>query len=395
MTAAANVLERRGIVVFVAVWAVYALAVSAWHHVAPGGEPAFHLDLRVYRAGAQAFLDGVPLYEGPLDVGRGYEMPFTYPPIAAVVFVPLTWVSAEAAGVIWTLLTYPALFGVLFVVSRRAGRSTSHSLSIGFLGMCLSTVLIPIWMNLNLGQVGIFLMLLVVVDLLPHRTRWPRGLLVGIAASIKLTPAGFILLPLLRKDWRTAAWTTAAAIALTLLGAVLAWEDSVAYWSTLAQSADRVEVFGGAANVSLAGVVSRVGSAGVSLVLLVVCVCVVIALGVVAMRRQLQQGDLATALMINAVVLLMVSPVSWDHHWVWAAPIVLLLGLSSVRHAGRIGPLFVVTAMVFAISPRVPGAWARWVVWGLMYCVLLTAVRPDPRLAVKATPVASVPDGDR
>ena len=75
---------------------------------------------------------------------------------------------------------------------------------IGLIAMCLSTALIPVWTALNLGQVGIVLMLLVVVDMLAPRSVLPRGALVGIAAAVKLTPAGFILFPLLRRDWRTA-----------------------------------------------------------------------------------------------------------------------------------------------------------------------------------------------
>lgn len=378
-------MQRRAIIAFAAVWAVFALASSLWTHVLPGGEPAFHLDLRVFRAGARAFLDGIPLYAEPLDVGGGREMPFTYPPIAAVLFIPLTWVSIETVGVVWTLLAYPALAGALYVVVVRTGRGRRASFWIALFGVCLATVLIPIWTTLNLGQIGIFLMLLAVVDLLAARTLTPRGLLVGIAAAIKLTPAGFVLLPLLRKDWRTAIWMAGTATALTLLGAAFAWNDSVAYWSTLGQSADRVRVHPAVPNISLAGVLSRVDAEPLALVLLIVCDVVIIALAIIAMRRQLSGGDDSNALMVNAILLLLVSPVSWDHHWVWAAPILVILGLASLRDPARIGLIFLVTAMVFADDPHTPGSWMRWVLWAVMYCALLVAVRPDARLARKLT----------
>jgi alpha-1,2-mannosyltransferase len=380
--AVTGIVQRRGVFAFVAVWALFALAASIWLQVIPGGAPAFHLDLRVFRAGAEAYLHGVPLYDAPLDVGGGREMPFTYPPIAAILFIPLTWMSVGAAGVVWTLLCYAALTGVLYTVARWAGRPRRAAGWIALLGMCLATALTPVWTALNLGQIGIFLMLLVVVDLLAPGSRRPRGLLVGVAAAIKLTPAGFLLLPLLRKDWATAVWIAVGALGLTALGALLAWSDSVVYWSTLGQASDRVVVFSGAANISFAGIVPRVAHGTLGAALLIVCDAIAIILAIIAMRRQLSTGDVATALMVNAIVLLLVSPVSWDHHWVWAAPIIALLALASIREPIRFGPLFIVTAMVFAVDPGIPGSWMRWVLWGVMYCVLLVGVRPDPRTDV-------------
>lgn len=236
-------------------------------------------------------------------------MPFTYPPIAAVLFIPLTWVSPEAAGIVWTLLGYFALAGTLFVVCRGAARSRRSDVMIGLIAMCLSTALIPVWTALNLGQVGIVLMLLVVVDMLAPRSVLPRGALVGIAAAVKLTPAGFILFPLLRRDWRTATWMIVAACAMTVLGAIVAWSDSIVYWSTLGQATERVTVFAGAPNISLAGVLARITPDGLRFALLLIAIVATVAIGIGAMRRQLAAADPWSALMVNAVVILLVSPV--------------------------------------------------------------------------------------
>lgn len=378
LSRAVTLIERHGVIVFVVAWALYALVASLWTHALPS---VFHLDLRVFRAGAEAFLAGHSLYDAPLPVGGGREMPFTYPPIAAVLFVPLTWVDLEVAGTLWTLLSCAALAIVLTVVVRATGRDRSSSVWIGLVGLGLSTALIPVWITLNLGQIGILLMLLVVLDLLSQRPRWPRGALVGIAAAIKLTPAGFILLPLLRRDWRTAVWMAAVAVGLTVVGAIIAWDDSVAYWTTLGSASERVRVFEAVANHSFAGLADRLPAGATEMLAWTVLVVIAIGLGILAMRRQLSTGDVATALMVNAVVILLVSPVSWDHHWVWIAPIALLLALASVREPLRFGPLFVVTILVFVFEPGVPGSWLRWVAWGLMYVVLLIGVRPDPRPA--------------
>ncbi|MBF6371085.1 hypothetical protein IU469_36130, partial [Nocardia puris] len=45
---------------------------------------------------------------------------------------------------------------------------------------------------------------------------------------------------------------------------------------------------------------------------------VVLALVVAAMRRAAELPALALA--INAVFTLLLSPISWSHHWVWIAP---------------------------------------------------------------------------
>lgn len=139
-------------------------------------------------------------------------------------------------------------------------------------------------------------------------------------------------------------------------------------------------MFAGAPNISIAGVLARVTPDGLRFTLIAIAISGTVIVGIVAIRRQLAGGDTRTALMVNAVIILLVSPVSWDHHWVWAAPNVLLLGLASTAAPARFAALFVVTAVVFLIDPGLPASWMRWVAWGLMYCVLLTTVRPLPGL---------------
>ena len=58
------------------------------------GQPVW-LDLDVYRRGVSAWLAGEPLV-GPFwfDYANAY-LPFTYPPVAAVILVPATWRAAR------------------------------------------------------------------------------------------------------------------------------------------------------------------------------------------------------------------------------------------------------------------------------------------------------------
>lgn len=75
----------------------------------------YRLDLDVYRLGGSVFLHGPTLYGSMPPTQMGNFLPFTYPPLAAVVFSPLSLVSLEAAGVVVTVLSLVALFGALLV----------------------------------------------------------------------------------------------------------------------------------------------------------------------------------------------------------------------------------------------------------------------------------------
>src|SRR5215472_13047175 len=65
----------------------------------------YRIDLDVYRIGSRVWLDGGNLY-GPLPpTAAGIRLPFSYPPVAAVLLAPLSMLPMEAATTLLTLLT--------------------------------------------------------------------------------------------------------------------------------------------------------------------------------------------------------------------------------------------------------------------------------------------------
>jgi alpha-1,2-mannosyltransferase len=82
---------------------------------------------------------------------------------------------------------------------QRRGRSRSRPYRA--VALPVSLLLEPVWETLQFGQLNLRLMALIALDGLVERPRWPRGMLVGIAAAIELTPAAFVLFFLLRKDY--------------------------------------------------------------------------------------------------------------------------------------------------------------------------------------------------
>ncbi|MGW5146165.1 glycosyltransferase 87 family protein [Rhodococcus koreensis] len=323
----------------------------------------YRLDLDVYRLGGSVFLHGPTLYGSMPATQMGNFLPFTYPPLAAVVFSPLSTVSLATAGTVVTVLSLIALFGVLVVTLDSLGIAPRRTLVWTALGaLAVAMALEPVSSTLDYGQINILLMLLVAADCLPKKTPWPRGLLIGLAAAVKLTPAVFILYFLVRKDFRSAVVTAVSFLAFSAVGAIATWNDSVTYWTQTLFDSDRIGTPAYPANQSITGVLARLGlSDGMRTPIWLLLSVAVLALVIVAMVRALRAGETALALGLNAVLGLLVSPVSWSHHWVWSVPVVLVLGVLAYR---RKSVALAVTAVVGVVVVKLAAHWklgvGRW-----------------------------------
>jgi len=302
---------------------------------------AYHLDLDVYRIGARVWLDGGNLYGTLPPTAQGVQMPFTYPPLAAIILSPLSLIPMPVAGVVMDLGIVAVLALALRPFCGRLGWKLAWVLPIALL-------LEPVRGNLAYGQVDVFLMALVIADCLTASPRWPRGALAGLAAAMKLTPALFIVYFLLRRDYRAAATMGVSFAATTGLGFLLAPADSARYWTSTFFNVGRIGEPQNATNQSIFGVLARAGlhpgTTPFTYLWLALSV-VVIAAACVGMRHALAVGDAYLALVLNAFAILLVSPISWSHHWVWAVPALLCLAISARR-------LAVAGLVLFAVGPQ-------------------------------------------
>ena len=276
-------------------------------------------DLFVYQYGGRAVLDGLPLYESG-DPVTG--LPFTYPPFAAVVMVPLALLPAWLAAALWTGASVGALAAVVVVVRRALGRPAPGWLVALLTGGALA--LEPVWQNLTFGQVNLFLMLAVLVDLVRPERRW-SGVLVGIAAGVKLTPLVFVVL-LVLVGRRTAAGRAALAFAGTVAVGFVAMPGSAAtYWTDGLVDAGRVGPPALAHNQSVYGALTRLLD-GPPPTLLWLAVAGPLSLAVLVVGAGWwRRGDRVLGTCLGALAMLLASPVSWSHHWVWAVPVALVL----------------------------------------------------------------------
>jgi alpha-1,2-mannosyltransferase len=337
--------SRRGwVLLWCLLWplAAAALGYAAWRLFS---HTPYRIDIDIYQMGGQAWLDGRPLYTGDVlfHTPIGLNLPFTYPPLAAIAFCPFAWLHMPAASVAITLATLVLLIvSTMFVLTRLDAWTTSRVVpGPAWLRRLWSTVVIvapaaiwlePIASNFAFGQINVVLMTLVIADCMPRRTPWPRGLLLGLAIALKLTPAVFLLYFLLRRDNRAALTAPASFAAATLAGFVLAWNDSWEYWTHTVHHTDRIGAAALNTDQNIAGALARLGLGEHERILLWMAGClVVLAATIWAMRRVLRAGEPTLAVICVALFGLVVSPVSWSHHWVWMLPAVLVTGILGWR----------------------------------------------------------------
>jgi alpha-1,2-mannosyltransferase len=327
--------------------------------------PSGPLDLTVYLGGLDAFRNGEPVYQigyGPL------QLPFTYPPFALVLFYPLGIAGLETTHEVLTGLGFAATFLVAWCVTGMlryqgaAGRIGAAAAITGF-----AVWLEPVQTNAGFGQINALLMALVVVDLtLLRRTRF-AGVGIGVAAAIKLVPGIFVLYLLVTRRFRAAATAMGTFLLLSVIG-VVAVPHSAEFWlHGLFISGDRVTGGtggtgpGSPANQSLRGFFARIfeESATVTstpaLVLWGLSALAVLTLGMFLAVRAQRRGEDAAAMCLVALSALLISPVSWTHHWVWIVPFLMVLTDAVMRLRGTLQTLAVavpaLVAIVFTVWP--------------------------------------------
>jgi alpha-1,2-mannosyltransferase len=292
----------------------------------------WHIDLEVYRHGVDAWWQGRDIY-GYLPPSAGnLELPFLYPPFSIITLLPFSVLPWSPAVIVLFTVNLLCLGVTLYVVARNLWRAggARGALAIASLALPLALLLEPVNATFRFGQINIILMALVAVDSLAPKPRWPRGIGVGLAAAIKLTPAAFLIFFLVRKDFRAAITAAITGLIATAVGFAIAPSASVTYWFGGLAGASKVGGVPFLTNQSIDAVVVRLGLAHTATtVVWLALVLILLTLVVLAMRH----ADPATALMLNAGFALLASPTSWSHYWIWVAPAMLVMLSATVRHA--------------------------------------------------------------
>ena len=296
-----------------------------WTYLVPNG--ANFVDLHVYLGGAQALNHPGTLYSYTYaDQTPDFPLPFTYPPFAAVVFYPLTLLPFGVVALGWQLGIMGALFGVVRVSQRLLG--ITDGLRNAMLWTAVSIWIEPLRSTFDYGQVNVLLVFMVLCAVYSSRW-WLSGLLLGLAAGVKLTPAIGGLYFVGVRRWATAVFS-AVVFAATVGISWAAVGDQVRYYFTdLLGDAGRVGPIGTSFNQSWRGGISRIlghdAGYGPPVLAAVAVTAVLTWLAWQAVSTASGAADRLGLIVVVQLFGLLLSPISWTHHWVWLVPLMIWL----------------------------------------------------------------------
>ncbi len=348
-------------------WLLVALALAVRLVVAVPGRFG---DLAVYRWGGGAvWTDGAlyaATYTGP---GADHALPFTYPPFAAMVFAPLAWVPLDVLARAWIVLSLLLLARVSLLLVRATGSAAGVERRDALVVLCVAMLAEPLTSTLGYGQVNVVLLWLVVEDLLgagsrPGARRRVTGVLTGIAAGVKVTPLlllGYLAAVGRRRDAGRALLAFAATVALAFL---VVPRTAGTFWGRALWEPDRAGGVEYANNQSLAAVLTRLVHAPLPGLAWLLPALVVAVASLVVARRLHSGGQDVLALGTVVLGMLLASPVSWTHHWVWA--LVPLVAMWRTSRGGRVlaGTFVVLAVTALTYLPNRLGTpdlgWSAW-----------------------------------
>ncbi len=316
------------------------------------------IDLRVYELGASSLFGG-QLYDARFHVA---DLPFTYPPFAAVLLLPLAVLPIWVSAALWSLGCVVVLAWIVDTTMRACG-VVPRALAVPTVA-AVALLSEPVWSTLSFGQVNLFLCAAVLADVL-HPERRHAGWLVGVAAGIKLTPLFFVVFLVVVGQRRAAATAVASFGATVLVGAAVAPRDAGAYWTEILWDPGRVGGVEYAGNQSVLGLLSRILGHEAPTPL---WLCVAGATGLLALAsgrllwRSSSPAARPLAVCVASLGMLLASPISWDHHWVWLVPMVIGLWWSALPRARVVAVVVAVVAASRAIwwSPFRDGREYDW-----------------------------------
>lgn len=280
------------------------------------------LDLDVYRDGAWRAVAGLPLYTEPVIHGLLY----TYTPFSTLTFIPFGLLPTGIDEHLWLGTNLVLLTAVVLQCWRLLGYRLGHDLVAVSVAIAAGAAFLePVRTTLFFGQINLVLMLLVLWDVSRGEHSRVKGIGVGLAAGIKLTPAYFVLYYLALRQWRAAAVAVGTFAATIALGWILLPQDSRHYWTHTFLDSSRIANDGHAANQSVRGTLARLlGESTPMWPWLLVSTALVVA-GTWVIVRLHRGGDTLLGVTVAGLTATTISPFSWSHHWVWLVPLLVYL----------------------------------------------------------------------
>ena len=287
---------------------------------------------------------------------------YLYTPFAAMGFAAgslLPW------AVLKWLMTVVSLAAMVATVWVTFGQLGWHGQRRGAAVLAVSAVALwtePVLRSVHVGQIELVLMALIAWDMCqPDHRRW-KGAGVGLAAGIKLVPLIFIPYLILAGKLRQAAVATAVFAVTVVIGFAVLPGESVKWWLTgyfLHAGNFTNQSLGSLLNQSVLALLTRTPEGAGSVTALWLAAAVVIAcLGLAAAALLARAGRPTAGWVTCAVTGVLVSPISWDNHWVWIVPVLALLADAAVRARGAARAAYLALGVaLFAVFADWPTRW--------------------------------------
>jgi alpha-1,2-mannosyltransferase len=346
-------------IVVVAAVLMAVTATWAYEHI----RDVYPVDWAVYRYGSAAAWHGVDLYaanlHGPNIADEG--LPFTYTPFGALVLWPTNLGSPQVGIWAWSIASMLALLAVIAMVVPVQAR---HRWIVVFGVASVACATIMIYAHFFFGQINIFLMLLVIADLTRRDDttfgrRVPRGVLIGLAAAIKLTPGLFIVYLAVARQWRMFWWSVAGCLGAFALAFVVRPSLTIAFVTHgMWHLTDKVALgtkFATSGNNSIQGLLAAVGDSTRPLALILTAIAAVA--GVVLSQRAAAHSGLLAGGLVVGMTATLISPISWVHHWVYLVPAAVYIWF----HRGGWSRAVVVSGTLLTVFAD-PGVGEHWLV---------------------------------
>lgn len=327
----------------------------------------WQVDVQVYREGGLSVLQGRDIYAQMTQPPQ--LLPFTYPPIAAFLSIPLALVPFRVAAWGWTIAQLAANVAIVWTawyrVRERVGVWAPVLVGVVAAGFLWTQ---PVGDGIRFAQINAFLVLVCLLDLQHPRQRWllkvPPGMLVGLAMAIKLTPGVFVVHYLLCRRWREAGWAIGTATFVSLAAWFVLPQASFAFWGGALSDPTRLGPNDGSANQAFRATLLRRGLDGSELLLAWLPWLLVTGFAVFwVARRAWRQGDWVAEAAAVGLAGFLLSPVSWVHHLHWIIVIVpAILGWSVLRtrpDPRRVAAAAVVVAWFVCTMPFWGVLWKR------------------------------------
>jgi alpha-1,2-mannosyltransferase len=331
----------------------HGIVIAVWRH---GFFPL--IDVAIYRAGGIAVLNGTSLYTAPLVE----TFWFTYTPFAALVFVPLGLAPMAVVKIFAVVVNLSCITLVAWMCWCQLGYRADTTLRlVSLFSAGFFVWLEPVWTTVDLGQINLVLLALILWDVGKKDENPSKGIGIGIAAGIKLTPAIFLLYFMVTRRFQAAMVSLATFAGTVVLGFFVLPFDAMRYWSGTFLNASRVGAIKTPSNQSLNGMLARLAEAGTPSIrawLLVAIPVGCIGMGVAAWVHR--RGHELLAATLCGLTATAVSAFSWEHHWVWLIPLTTCIAhlALSERSSRQFLTLFIVYLLGFnwLVGSPAPGS---------------------------------------